>query len=74
MVSCMQDLSITRADVERWRHRAELCRCEAELTSDPAVRPERLETALAYERMADRAESGFEPAHEATKQPRAPVG
>ncbi len=35
--------------------RAQVCRAEAELTGVPGRRQERLETARAYERMADRA-------------------
>ena len=37
-------------------HRARECRVEAEIEPDPERRRERKETALAYERMADRAE------------------
>jgi hypothetical protein len=47
---------ITRNDVERFRGRARACRAEAEIEFDPARRREREETALAYERMAARAE------------------
>jgi hypothetical protein len=43
------------ADIENFLRRAEMCRVEAEMTSDPARRQERLETTFAYERMAERA-------------------
>jgi hypothetical protein len=43
------------ADIENFLRRAEMCRVEAEMTSDPGRRQERLETAFAYERMAERA-------------------
>jgi hypothetical protein len=43
------------ADIENFLRRAEMCRVEAEMPSDPARRQERLETAFAYERMAERA-------------------
>jgi hypothetical protein len=49
----VQQLSITAA--ENFRCRAELCRAEAEMTSNPTVRQERMETGLGYERMAERA-------------------
>src|SRR5262249_18656024 len=48
--------TITRDDVERFRRRALECRAEAEIEFDPVRRWEREETALAYERMAGRAE------------------
>jgi hypothetical protein len=48
--------TITRYDIERFRRRALECRAEAEIEFDPARRQEREETALAYERMAARAE------------------
>jgi hypothetical protein len=51
----MSQASITAADIERFHGRAQVCRAEAELTWEPARRQERLETALAYERMAERA-------------------
>ena len=47
--------TITRDDVERFWRRAQ-CRAEAEIEFDPVRRREREETALAYERMARRAE------------------
>jgi hypothetical protein len=49
-------LSITRDDIERFRRRALECRAEAQIECDPARRQEREETALAYERMAERGE------------------
>jgi hypothetical protein len=55
----MQKPSIVPEDLERWRRRALECRAIAELTSDDGLRHERLETALAYERMAARAERLF---------------
>jgi len=48
--------TITRADVERFRRRALECRAEAKIEFKPVRRQEREETALAYERMAARAE------------------
>jgi hypothetical protein len=48
--------AITRHDIERFRRRAIECRAQAEIEFDPARRQEREETALAYERMAARAE------------------
>ena len=51
----MPQASITAADIERFRRRAEVCRAEAGLTWEPGRRQERLETVLAYERMAERA-------------------
>jgi hypothetical protein len=47
---------ITREDIDRFRRRAQQCRAVAELTLDQRLQQERLETALAYERMAERAE------------------
>ena len=52
----MPRASVAGHDIEHLRRRAELCRAEAELTPEPGRRQERLETALAYERMAERAE------------------
>ena len=52
----MPRASVAGPDIEHLRRRAELCRAEAELTREPGRRQERLETALAYERMAERAE------------------
>jgi hypothetical protein len=52
----MQELSITRDDVDRLRRHARQCRERAEFTFDKGQQRERLETALAYERMAERAE------------------
>ncbi len=48
--------AITRDDVERFRQRALECRAAAEIEFNPTRRLEREETALAYERMAARAE------------------
>jgi hypothetical protein len=48
--------TVTQQDIERFRRRAQECLAEAELTSQPSVRQQRAETALAYERMAARAE------------------
>jgi hypothetical protein len=48
--------AITRNDIERFHRRARECRAEAEIEFDPARRRAREETALAYERMAERAE------------------
>ena len=47
---------ITPDDIERFRRRARECRAEAETELDPERRREREETALAYERMAERGE------------------
>jgi hypothetical protein len=47
-------LAITSHDIERFGQRAQECRAEAELASALRVRPARLETALAYDRMAER--------------------
>ncbi len=44
--------------IKKFRYRAEMCRAEAELTSGPK-RQERLETALAYERMIENAKRHF---------------
>ncbi len=49
-------LAITRDEIERVRRRALECRAEAQIECDPARRQEREETALAYERMAERGE------------------
>jgi len=51
----MPQASITAADIEHFRRRAQVCRAEAELTREPGRWQERLETARAYERMAERA-------------------
>jgi hypothetical protein len=51
----MTQVRITGADIENFRRRAQVCRAEAELTGEPGRRQERLDTALAYERMAERA-------------------
>jgi hypothetical protein len=75
--------AITAESIENFRRRAEVCRVEAEITSEPGRRQERLETALAYERMAERAKrhlanevtrhdapkSPLHPSHERTTQP-----
>ncbi len=57
----MSQASITAADVERFRGRAQVCRAEAELTWEPGRRQERLDTARADERMAERAKRSFWP-------------
>jgi hypothetical protein len=51
----MPQASVTIADIEKFRRRAEVCRAEAEMVWEPGRRQERLDTALAYERMAERA-------------------
>ncbi len=51
----MPQASVTIADIEKFRRRAEVCRTEAEMVWEPGRRQERLDTALAYERMAERA-------------------
>src|SRR5260370_42043932 len=51
----MPQASVTIADIEKFRRRAEVCRAEAEMVWEPGRRQERLNTALAYERMAERA-------------------
>jgi hypothetical protein len=48
--------TITRNDVERFRRRALECRAMTEIEFDPVRRREHEENALAYERMAARAE------------------
>jgi hypothetical protein len=50
----MLEVSITAADIEKFRRRAEVCRAEADMALEPGKRQERLETALAYERWAER--------------------
>jgi ribosomal protein L17 len=55
----MQQLSnqpITQDGIERFRARARELRTQAELTIQPTRRQELSETALAYERMAERGE------------------
>jgi hypothetical protein len=47
---------ILAEDVNRFRRRAEKCRLEAEVMFNERERQEKLRTALAYERMAERAE------------------
>jgi uncharacterized protein YodC (DUF2158 family) len=47
---------ITREDIDRFRRGAQRCRAVAELKFDQGLQQEQLETALAYERMAERAE------------------
>ena len=49
----------TAETVRKVRERAEMCRAEAELASEPR-KTELLETALAYERMIERAKRHFE--------------
>src|SRR5260370_3471931 len=51
----MPQASVTIADIEKFRRRAEVCRAEAEMVWEPGRRQERLNTALAYERIAERA-------------------
>ncbi len=51
----MPQVPVTVYDIEHFRCRAQVCRAEAELTREPGRRQERLDTALAYERMAERA-------------------
>jgi hypothetical protein len=51
----MPQVPVTVYDIEHFRCRAQVCRAEAELTREPGRRQERLETARAYERMAERA-------------------
>ena len=51
----MPQASVTTADIEKFRRRAEVCRAEAEMVWEPGRRQERLDTARAYERMAERA-------------------
>jgi hypothetical protein len=51
----MPRASVTAADIEKFHRRAEVCRAEAEMTWEPGRQQERLDTALAYERMAERA-------------------
>ena len=49
--------TMTRADLEHFRRRAEQCRAAAEVTVfDPGLSQRYNETALAYERMAARGE------------------
>ncbi len=45
--------------IRKARERAEMCRAEAELASEPK-KTELLETALAYERMIERAKRHFD--------------
>jgi hypothetical protein len=47
---------ITQNSIERFRARAREIRAQAELTMRPELRQQLTETALAYERMADRGE------------------
>jgi hypothetical protein len=49
----------TTETIKKARERAEMCRVEAELASEPR-KTELLETALAYERMIERAKRHFE--------------
>ncbi len=51
----MPQSSVIAADIEKFHRRAEVCRAEAEMVWEPGRRQERLDTALAYERMAERA-------------------
>jgi hypothetical protein len=48
----------TAETIKKARERAEMCRVEAELASEPK-KTELLETALAYERMIERAKRRF---------------
>jgi hypothetical protein len=52
--------AITRHDIERFRRRAVECSAEAEIEFNPVRKQERKETALAYERMAERGERFLE--------------
>jgi hypothetical protein len=52
----MQAPPITREDIERFRRGAQRCRTAAELEWEPRRQQDQLNTALAYERMATRAE------------------
>jgi hypothetical protein len=47
---------LQRHNIDHMRRRARECRAEAEIEPDPGRRQEREQTALAYERMAARAE------------------
>jgi hypothetical protein len=49
----------TTETIKKARERAEMCRVEAELASEPR-KTELLETALAYERMIERAKRHFD--------------
>jgi hypothetical protein len=51
--------SWTAETIKKARERAEMCRAEAELASEPR-RTELLETAIAYERMIERAKRHFD--------------
>ncbi len=51
-----QQLIIGEVDIERFRYRAQHCRAEAEMTTQPKLRHDLLETVVAYERMAIRAQ------------------
>jgi len=48
--------AITPDDIEHFRRRALECRARAEIECQPALRQEHEQTALAYERMAERGE------------------
>jgi hypothetical protein len=50
--------SWTAETIKKARERAEMCRVEAELVSEPK-KTELLETALAYQRMIERAKRHF---------------
>jgi hypothetical protein len=45
---------VTQHDIERFRARARQLRAQAELTTRPELQQQLTETALAYERMAER--------------------
>ncbi len=49
----------TAETIRKVRERAEMCRAEAELASEPK-KTELLQTALAYERMIERAKGHFD--------------
>ena len=50
------DRPITQESIERFRRKAEECRWKASIEFDPALKREIELTAVAYERMAQRAE------------------
>jgi hypothetical protein len=55
--SCMHyDRPITHESIERFRRKAEECRWKASIEFDPVLKREIELTAVAYERMAERAE------------------
>jgi hypothetical protein len=50
----MPEACITATDIEKFLRRAEVCRAEADMTWEMGKRQERLDTARAYERWAER--------------------